>query len=80
MKKLQEQGDKISGVLESMEKKSSAAVPGHGSIYEKFYAGNAIIERQVLTQNDDLFNVIIVARLSCLNLKNYILLSDSKCD
>lgn len=64
MKKLQEQGDKISGVLESMEKKSRAAVPSHGSIYEKFYAGNAIIEGQVLIQNDDLFNVIIVARLS----------------
>ena len=62
MKKLQDQGDKISGVLESMEKKSSAAAPAHGQIYEHFYAGTAVIKGQAVIQNNDLFRVTIIAR------------------
>lgn len=45
-------------------KKSSAAVPARGTIYEKFYAGNAIIKGQVVIQKNDLFDVIIMARFS----------------
>ena len=57
------------------------ATPAHESIYEQFYASNAIIKGQVVIQNNYLFDVIIIARFPFLpNLNNYILSSDSKCN
>ena len=47
-------------------KKSSAAAPVHQSIYEQFYASNAIIKGQVVIQNNYLFDVIIIARFPFL--------------
>ena len=47
-------------------KKSSAAAPAHESIYEQFYASNAIINGQVVIQNNYLFDVIIIARFPFL--------------
>ena len=55
--------DKIDSVL---GKKSSAAAPAHESIYEQFYASNAIIKGQVVIQNNYLFDVIIIARFRFL--------------
>ena len=53
MQKLQEQGDRIIGVLKSMGKKSSSATSTYESVYEQFYASHAIIKQQSLTQNSD---------------------------